>query len=85
MRVNKPFHYNILNISGENIPQNIARIVYMRSDERIRKKLREREYQLKISEMFVWKKTPEGHDIWDNVDKGDYQPFYDFHKAQKAK
>jgi hypothetical protein len=29
---------------------------------------------------FTWAKTPEGLDIWEEVERGNYQPFYDFHK-----
>jgi hypothetical protein len=28
---------------------------------------------------FAWDDTPEGYEIWSEVEDGNYQPFYDFH------
>jgi hypothetical protein len=32
-----------------------------------------------LSVAFTWYDTPEGGDIWAKVERGNYQPFYDFH------
>jgi hypothetical protein len=32
-----------------------------------------------LSVAFTWYNTPEGHNIWSEVEGGNYQPFYDFH------
>lgn len=35
-----------------------------------------------LSGAFYWGETNEGYDIWNKIYKGNYQPFYDFHKQQ---
>lgn len=32
---------------------------------------------------FSWDDTPEGHKVWENVNRGDYQPFYDFYNIKE--
>ena len=32
---------------------------------------------------FAWSNTPEGHDIWEDVNRGDYQSFYDFYTIKE--
>lgn len=38
-----------------------------------------RDYVDQLSAAFTWDETPEGGDIWDEVDEGNYAPFYEFH------
>lgn len=36
-----------------------------------------------LAEAFIWNKTKEGHDIWSEINKSNYQPFYDFHSTKQ--
>ena len=36
-------------------------------------------YRDELLYSFTWSITPEGLDIWGEVERGNYQPFYDFH------
>lgn len=85
MRVNNlSIKYKILNRKNEVIPPIIAREAYQRASILSQEELR-RGDALKINEMFVWTEFYDGFNIWGEVYIGNYQPFYDFHKTQKAK
>ena len=32
---------------------------------------------------FSWSDTPEGQNVWEDVNRGDYQSFYDFYSKDK--
>jgi len=36
-----------------------------------------------LAASFVWNTTNEGHDIWEEIYKGNYQPFYNYYSMKQ--
>jgi hypothetical protein len=37
-----------------------------------------------LAASFVWDKTNEGHDVWSEIYKGNYQPFYNYYSMKQT-
>jgi hypothetical protein len=80
MKDKKPIIF--VNIEGEELPESINRIANERYDPSFRKR-NPASNRLKLKYGFKWNDTPEKQGIWDKVDDGEYDMFYEFHNITR--
>lgn len=58
-------------------------IIRIIAKKRLKQQGREYDPENSIVDDFTWCETPEGNDVWSDVDDGNYDSFYEFRKQRK--
>lgn len=61
-------------IKISELPEEIKKIAIERTTEK---------QEDSLLSAFIWDDTPEGQDVWEDVNRGIYKTFYDFHTIKE--
>lgn len=62
-------------IKISKLPEEIKKIAIERTTEK---------QEDSLLSAFIWEDTPEGHDVWEDVNRGIYKTFYDFYNIKEG-
>jgi len=68
------------NINGERLPEDVNKIANERYTGKVNK-----DVEMWVGWMCLWKDTPEENYIWNQVDHGNYEPLREFHRNNTEK